>query len=103
MLYAHCHRSEAVSIGGLLLFPVAARGHQGPAGQPLLEEGTRGMPDIEFVRGEIEHKRRQVQRQCSEIRQLQRAGIPSTSAEALLDRMLNKIDDLCAERDRLRR
>jgi hypothetical protein len=27
----------------------------------------------------------------------------STSAEALLDRMLNKIDDLCAERDRLKK
>ena len=35
--------------------------------------------------------------------QLQRAGLPTTSAEALLDRMLNKIDDLCAERDRLRK
>ena len=61
------------------------------------------MPDIEFIRGEIEHMRHQVQRQRGEIRQLQRAGIPSTSAEALLDRMLNKIDDLCAERDRLKR
>jgi hypothetical protein len=29
--------------------------------------------------------------------------IPSSSAEALLDRMLNKIDDLRAERDRLGR
>jgi hypothetical protein len=47
--------------------------------------------------------RRQVQRQRGEIRQLQRAGISSTSAEALLDRMLNKIDDLCAERDRLKK
>jgi hypothetical protein len=35
--------------------------------------------------------------------QLQRAGLPTTPAEALLDRMLNKIDDLCAERDRLKR
>ena len=35
--------------------------------------------------------------------QLQRAGLPTTSAEALLDRMLNKIDDLCAERDRLKK
>jgi len=44
----------------------------------------------------------QVQRQRREITQLQRAGIYTTSAEALLDRMLNKIDDLCAERDRLK-
>jgi hypothetical protein len=60
------------------------------------------MPDIEFVRGEIERMRYQVQRQRGEIRQLQRAGIPTASAEALLERMLNKIDDLCAERDRLK-
>jgi hypothetical protein len=41
------------------------------------------MPDIEYIRGEIERMRYQVQRQRGEIRQLQRAGIPSASAEAL--------------------
>jgi hypothetical protein len=61
------------------------------------------MPDIGFVRGEIQRTRLQVLRQRREIMQLQRAGIPTTSAEALLDRMLNKIDDLCAERDRLKK
>jgi hypothetical protein len=61
------------------------------------------MPDIEFIRGEIERMRLQVHRQRGEIRQLQRAGIPTTSAEALLDRMLNNIDGLCAERDRLKK
>jgi hypothetical protein len=60
------------------------------------------MPDIEFVRGEIARLRLQVLLQRKEIMQLQRAGIPSTSAEALLARMLNKIDDLCAQRDRLK-
>ena len=60
------------------------------------------MPDINFIRGEIEHKRRQVLRLRGEIRQLQYSGISSASAEALLDRMLDKIDDLCAERDRLK-
>jgi hypothetical protein len=59
------------------------------------------MPDIEFIRGEIERIRYRVQRQRSEIRQLQRARLSSTSAEALLHRMLSKIDNLCAERDRL--
>ncbi len=44
--------------------------------------------------------RTQVHRQRGEIRQLQRAGIPTTSAEALLDRMLDTIDRLCAKRDR---
>jgi hypothetical protein len=57
---------------------------------------------LEVVRDEIERMRTQVHRQRGEIRQLQKAGIPTTSAEALLDRMLNKIDDLCAERDRLK-
>jgi hypothetical protein len=38
-----------------------------------------------------------------EIRQLQRAGICTASAEALLERMLNKIDELCAERDKLKK
>ena len=36
------------------------------------------MPDIEFVRGEIQRTRLQVLRQRKEIMQLQRAGIPST-------------------------
>ena len=44
--------------------------------------------------------RTQVHRQRGEIRQLERAGIDTTSAEALLNRMLRKIDELCAERDR---
>ena len=61
------------------------------------------MPTIEFVRREIERMRVQVQRHRREITQLRRAGISTTSAEALLDRMLSKIDDLCAERDRLRK
>jgi len=53
------------------------------------------------VRAEIEHRRRQIHRQRREIRDLQRAGISTVSAEELLARMLNKVDDLCAERDRL--
>jgi hypothetical protein len=61
------------------------------------------MPDIEYIRSEIERMRIQVHRQRGEIRQRQRAGIPTASAEALLDRMLNKIDGLCAERDRLKK
>ena len=60
------------------------------------------MPDIEFIRGEIERMRIQVGRQRKEISQLQRAGIPTASADALLQRMLDKIDGLCSERDRLK-
>jgi phage shock protein A len=37
------------------------------------------------------------------IRQLQRAGISTASAEALLERMLTKIDAMCAERDKLKK
>jgi hypothetical protein len=61
------------------------------------------MPDIEHIRGEIERMRAQVHRRRGEIRQLQRSGIPTASSEALLDRMLNKIDALCADRDRLKK
>jgi hypothetical protein len=39
-------------------------------------------------------------RQRGEIRQFQRAGIATMSVEASRDRMLNNIDELCAERDR---
>jgi hypothetical protein len=57
---------------------------------------------LDQIRREIERMRTQVQRQRGEIRQLQRAGISTTSAEALLERMLNAIDRMCAERDRLK-
>jgi hypothetical protein len=61
------------------------------------------MPGLAVVRAEIERMRVQVGRQRKEILQLQRAGINSLPAEALLARMLAKIDLLCAERDRLKR
>jgi hypothetical protein len=61
------------------------------------------MPDIEFIRGEIERMRAQVGRQRREILQLHRAGVSTASAETLLQRMLDKIDALCAERDRLKK
>ena len=61
------------------------------------------MPDIDFIRADIEHRRRQVARLRGDIRKLQHSGISSASADALLDRMPNKIDELCAERDRLKK
>ncbi|KIU50796.1 MULTISPECIES: hypothetical protein [Bradyrhizobium] len=60
------------------------------------------MPTLEFLRTEIERMRVQVSRQRKEILQLQRAGIRTSSAEALLQRMLDKIDTLCADRDRMK-
>jgi|SRR6516164_3306183 hypothetical protein len=47
----------------------------------------------------LKHMFRQVHRLHGQIRQLHLSGISSGSAEALLDRMLDKIDQLCAERD----
>lgn len=61
------------------------------------------MPDLNYVRADIERMRAQVGRHRKEIQQLQKAGIPTASAEALLARMLDKIDGLCAERDKLKR
>jgi hypothetical protein len=58
---------------------------------------------LDHVRSEIEHMRIQLGRQRKEILQLQRAGISTAAAELLLQRMLAKIDDLCAERDRLKK
>jgi hypothetical protein len=57
---------------------------------------------LDHVRSEIEHMRVQVGRQRREILQLQRAGISTAAAELLLGRMNAKIDDLCAERERLK-
>jgi hypothetical protein len=58
---------------------------------------------LETIRSEIERMRVQVGRQRKEILQLQRAGIATGPAEALLQRMLDSIDALCIERDRLRK
>jgi hypothetical protein len=55
------------------------------------------------VRSEIERMRTQVSRQRGEIRWPQRAGISTASAEGLLERMLTRVDELCIERDRLKK
>jgi len=56
---------------------------------------------LTFLREDIERRRRQILRHRREIGDLQRAGISTKSAEELLGRMLAKVDELCAERDRL--
>ena len=58
---------------------------------------------LDYVRSEIERMRTRVHRQRGEIRQLQRAGISTASAELLLGRMHSKIDGLCEQRDRLKK
>jgi hypothetical protein len=57
------------------------------------------MPSLDQIRAEIERMRTQVHRQRREILQLQRAGINSLPAEALLARMLTNIDNMGAERE----
>jgi hypothetical protein len=61
------------------------------------------MPELAFIRGEIERMRVQISRQRRDILELQKAGIPTASAEELLQRMLDNIDNLCAARDRLKK
>jgi hypothetical protein len=56
---------------------------------------------LSTVRSEIEHMRRQIHRQRREIRDLQRAGIPTGSAEELLARTQAKVDELSAKCDEL--
>ena len=56
---------------------------------------------LDHIRSEIEHMRRQILRQRKEIQTLQHSGISTVSAEALLQRMQDKVDGLCVERDRL--
>jgi hypothetical protein len=58
---------------------------------------------LEHIREEIERMPLQVHRQRGDIRKLQQAGISTASAEALLERMLDRIDKLCAERDRIKK
>jgi hypothetical protein len=60
------------------------------------------MPTLDYLRSEIERMRVQVGRQRKEILTLQRAGLPTSSADELLQRMLDKIDTLCVERDRMK-
>ena len=56
---------------------------------------------LPHIRGEIERMRLQARRQRKEIQTLQRSGIGTLPAEALLARMLVKIDDLRAQRAKL--
>ena len=65
---------------------------------PDLNISDLNISDLDFIR-QIEQVRIHVGRQRKEILQLQRAGIGTASAEALLGRMLVRIDALCEQRD----
>jgi hypothetical protein len=55
---------------------------------------------LDHIRNEIEHMRRQILRRRKEIQSLQRTGSSTAAADALLQRMRDKVDGLCVERDR---
>lgn len=56
---------------------------------------------VDHIRNEIEHMRRQISRQRGDLQKLARAGTSTVSADGLLQRMQDKVDGLCAGRDRL--
>ncbi|MGJ5180441.1 hypothetical protein ACQR16_24740 [Bradyrhizobium oligotrophicum] len=60
------------------------------------------MRDLNFIRAEIDRLRIQVGRQRREIVQLQRAGIATQPAQALLQRMLANLEGLREQRERLK-
>lgn len=55
---------------------------------------------LENIRSEIARLRVQIRAQRWDIRDLERAGLSTKSAEGLLLRMQDKVDELSAERDR---
>ena len=57
--------------------------------------------NLDFVGAEIARMRVQIKRQQRDILDLQRAGINTVSAVALLERMFAKVDELIGERNRL--
>jgi hypothetical protein len=67
----------------------------------LFYRGKLGLTmNLEHIRAEIERMRHQISRQRKDIQSLQRAGISTLPAEALLARMQTTVDNLCAERDK---
>jgi hypothetical protein len=56
---------------------------------------------LDHIRAEIVRMRVQIRRQQKEIHLLRRAGINALPAEALLARMQNAVDNLCAQRDKI--
>lgn len=57
--------------------------------------------DLEQTRSEIAQLRDRIRRKQADLVQLQRAGIRTDDAEAVLHRMQDRLDKLCADRDRL--
>lgn len=58
--------------------------------------------DLAEIRAEIAQRQRRILAQRNEILALHKAGISTVEAEALLARMLDKVDELARLRDRRR-
>jgi hypothetical protein len=56
---------------------------------------------LDHIRNEISRTRVRIGRQRKDIQSLAKAGISTASAEAMLLRMLERVDELCVERERL--
>lgn len=56
---------------------------------------------LDHIRAEIARMRVQIKRQQRDILDLQKAGINTAAAVALLERMHTKVDELIGERNRL--
>jgi hypothetical protein len=54
---------------------------------------------LDRIKAEIARMRVQIKRQQRDILDLQKAGIPTKLAEALLERMFNTVDQLIGERN----
>lgn len=61
------------------------------------------MHTLDLIRDEINHMRVKVGRHRREISRLQQAGLEVASTEALIGRMLARIDELCVQRNELRK
>jgi hypothetical protein len=62
-----------------------------------------GRVRLDHLQAEIERMRYQVGRQRKDITLLVKAKVDTLAAQALLARMLVRIENLCAQRDALRR
>jgi hypothetical protein len=57
---------------------------------------------LDFLRRDIESRMKQIGRQKRDIAKLKKLGIDTVAAEALLGRMHAKVEELRAQRDKLR-
>ncbi len=60
------------------------------------------MPDLGQIRSEIERARKNVARLRRDLLALQKAGRSTVVTEADLQRLLDRVDSLCEQRDRLK-